>query len=136
MTSGPVLEHIIEIAAPPEHVYGLWTTPSGLASWWAASAEVDARPGGVIRVDLGGPVMVGSYVVLDPPHHVRFTFGWETDAPDGPLPAGSTTVDVTIEAIEAGSQVTLRHFGLPVAHRTNHERGWNHFLARMNGGST
>lgn len=128
------VEHSLEVDASPESVFALWTTSAGLSSWWGASAEVDPRPGGVIRVCLAsGPVMSGEYVVVDPPNRIVFTFGWETPPPDGALPPGSTTVHVTISRRPGGSVLTLRHGGLPVEHIGNHARGWMHFLGELAG---
>ena len=124
-----MLEHVVEIGASPETVFAMWTTAAGLCSWWGATAQVDARPGGAIRVCLeGGPIMCGEYLTLDAPHRIVFTFGWETAPPDGELPPGSTRVEVTIEPTATGSRVTLRHRDLPLDHLANHARGWAHFL--------
>lgn len=126
------LEQIIDIDASPSTVYAMWTTAPGLYTWWGASAEVDARPGGLIRVDLGGPaVMSGTFVELDPPRRVVFTFGWEHPTPDGPLPPGSTTVEVDIAETASGCRLTLRHHGLPTRHRATHVQGWSHFLGKL-----
>jgi uncharacterized protein YndB with AHSA1/START domain len=123
------LEHVLEIDASPETVFSLWTTEAGLCSWWGTKAEVDARPGGALRVCLeGGPIMIGRYVAVDAPHWIVFTFGWETAPPEGELPPGSTRVEITIEATATGSRITLRHHDLPPDHFTNHARGWSHFF--------
>jgi uncharacterized protein YndB with AHSA1/START domain len=135
MTVGE-LEHVLEIDAAPDVVYSMWTTVEGLCSWWGVAAEVDARPGGSIRVDIGGPMMLGHYLVLEPPRHVAFTFGWQPDPPDGPLPPDSTRVDIDIEAIESGSRMTLRHSGFPPGNVSGHRDGWAHFLALLQGAAS
>jgi uncharacterized protein YndB with AHSA1/START domain len=123
------LEHVLEIDASPDTVFELWTTAAGLCSWWGATAEVDPRPGGVIRVRLeGGPMMSGEYLTLEYPHRVVFTFGWETAPAEGELSPGSTRVEVSIERTSTGSRVTLRHHDLPVEHFGNHARGWTYFF--------
>jgi uncharacterized protein YndB with AHSA1/START domain len=123
------LEHVLEIDASPDTVFSMWTTAAGLCSWWGATAEVDPRPGGALRVCLeGGPIMRGEYLALEAPHRIVFNFGWETPPPEGELPPGSTRVEVTIEATATGSRVTLRHHDLPLEHFGNHARGWTHFF--------
>ncbi|MFW2334499.1 SRPBCC family protein [Ilumatobacter sp.] len=120
------IEHVVHIDAMPSTVYELWTTPEGLCAWWGVTATVDPRPGGPIRVDIDGEhVMVGEIVEADPPHRLRFTFGWE----GGELAPGATEVDVTIDAVGVDiSRVTLRHHGLPVEFVESHVRGWTHFV--------
>ena len=52
----------------------------------------------------------GEFVELDPPHRLVFTWGWQ----DNPVvPPGSTTVEVTLQAIDDGTLVRLVHRGLP-----------------------
>jgi uncharacterized protein YndB with AHSA1/START domain len=124
------IEHVVDIDAEPETVYRMWTTVEGLCSWWGQSATVDARPGGSIRVDINGEhVMVGEFIELAPPHRVRFSFGWTNDDP----PAGTTQVDVRIDANGAGTRLTLRHTGLPVEQIAGHAEGWSFFLGERLG---
>lgn len=125
------IEQVVDIAAPPELVYELWTTAEGLARWWGRAVLLDATPGGAIHVDLGPPVMIGEFVTLDPPHRLVFRFGWNMPTPDGDLPPSSTIVDVRIEPTPTGSRVILRHHGLPGVHRAGHALGWRIFLGRM-----
>jgi uncharacterized protein YndB with AHSA1/START domain len=49
------------IAAPRERVFRAWTDPKHMAQWWGPKGftnpvcEVDARPGGMIRIDMRAP---------------------------------------------------------------------------------
>lgn len=125
MTGVTTIEHVVDIDAAPSTVFRMWTTADGLCTWWATAATADARPGGVLRVDIDGEhVMVGEYVELDEPHLVRFTFGWE----GGDLAPGSTDVEVRIAAHGDGTRLTLRHAGLPVEFAASHSEGWTHFV--------
>ncbi len=125
MSITTTVEHAIDIEAPPATVFDLWTTTDGLEAWWARSATIDLRPGGAIRVDIDGEhVMVGEFVVVEPPHRIVFTFGWE----HGDLPPGASRVDVAIQPTDTGSRVVLRHDGLPVEFVESHIRGWTHFV--------
>ncbi len=126
------VEHVVDIDARPDVVYGLWTTSEGLAAWWGDPATVVAKVGGDVRVQVDPDhVMVGEYLALDAPHRVSFSFGWE----DGEPPPGATTVEVSIEPTSTGSRVTVRHSGLPIDRVEAHVRGWVHFLGdRLGGG--
>jgi uncharacterized protein YndB with AHSA1/START domain len=140
------LEQSLLIAASPRTVWGLWTRPEGLRQWWGA-AEVDATPGGVIRVAIGadtvpapgspnGPVMRGRFVELDPPQRLVFSFGWESDPPAGPMPPESTTVEVTLTPHDGGTLLLLRHTDLPPHQAADHTTGWTHYLGVLTGAAT
>jgi uncharacterized protein YndB with AHSA1/START domain len=123
------VEQTLRISARPETVWHYWTDPQRMCDWWGATAELDPRPGGTCRVDMGGgPVMVGEYVELVPHERIVFTFGWEPthDAPD--VAPGSTRVEVTLIADAGDTIMTLRHSGLPAAFADEHHAGWGHFL--------
>ncbi len=100
-----------------------WTDPQRMCDWWGAAAELDPRPGGACRVEMGGgPVMVGEYVELVPHERIVFTFGWEpTDGVPDVAP-GSTRVEVTLTADDGDTILTLRHTGLPAAFADEHTR--------------
>lgn len=128
MTATTTVEHTIDINASPETVYELWTTADGLAAWFGNTARADHRIGGEIHVDVDGEhVMSGEFVELDPPGRIVFTFGWI----GGDLPPGSTTVEVTIESVERGARLRLRHSELPVEVAESHDSGWTHFLGEL-----
>jgi uncharacterized protein YndB with AHSA1/START domain len=123
------VEQTLRISARPETVWQYWTDPQRMCDWWGAAADLDPRPGGICRVEMGGgPVMVGEYVELVPHERIVFTFGWEptTGAPD--LAPGSTRVEVTLTADGGDTIMTLRHTGLPAVFADEHRSGWGHFL--------
>ena len=123
-----VLEHEIRIAASPETVFAYFTDPAKMIGWKGIRAELNPWPGGLYRVDINGrDVARGEYVEIDPPHRLVFTWGWE----GGPVPPGSTTVEVTLTPDGAATVVRLRHLGLPPAHRPIHKDGWDHYLPRL-----
>jgi uncharacterized protein YndB with AHSA1/START domain len=126
------LELEIQINARPETVFAFFVDPEKYRRWKGDSAELDPRPGGIYRVVMPSRDIVrGEYVDVDPPRRVVFTWGFEGDEP---VPAGSTTVEVTFEP---GSEpdttlVRLRHSGLPdESQRSMHNVGWRHFLDRL-----
>ena len=70
----------------------------------------------------------GSYVEVDPPRRVVFTWGIPGDTT---LPAGSSTVEVELVAEGDDTVVTLTHRDLPAERRPNHRAGWAQHLARL-----
>lgn len=86
------------------------------------------EPGGLFRVVMeSGPVMRGSFIELDPPNRLAFTFGWEQNAGQALAP-GSTRVEVTITPDGGETVVQLRHFEMPTTHAADHEKGWHHLV--------
>lgn len=124
-----VLVHEVTIAASPAEVYALLTTAEGLCAWMAAEATVDAKPGGAIRWRFeNGDIVRGSFVALDPPRHISFTYGWEVGFDD--IPPGSTTVTIDLTPTDDGTALRLTHNGLPTR-AAAHDEGWRYFLARL-----
>lgn len=127
---GPdVTEHEIRIEASPETVFAFFTEPEKMRRWKGRTARLDARPGGVYRVDINErAIAVGEYVELDPPKRLVFTWGWEgSDA----VPPGSSTVEVTLTPDGDGTVLHLVHRDLPAGEGTAHSDGWTHFLPRL-----
>jgi uncharacterized protein YndB with AHSA1/START domain len=123
-----VITHELRIEARPETVFAFFTDPDMMTRWKGDSAQLDARPGGVYRVQIGQAVVVGEFVELDPPHRVVFTWGWEgSDA----VPPGSSTVEVTLTPDGEGTILRLVHRDLPADQRAEHDGGWKHFLPRL-----
>jgi len=127
---GDVIEQEIRVAAPPEAVFSYFTDPDKMRHWSGVDHKLEAQPGGVYRVDMGGGhVVLGTFVEVSPPRRVRFTWGWEGD--DQLVPAGSSTVEVDLIPDGDGTIVRLVHRGLPAAAVGPHDAGWAHYLARM-----
>lgn len=136
MDEAGVVEQTVRIEAPPEKVWGYWTTGEGMAAWWGKAAELDPRPGGPFVVELEqGPVMRGEFVELVPFERLVFTFGWDGMSE---VPPGSTQVEVTLASEGSGSAtvLTLRHTGLPGSQAGEHAGGWGHFLSVLAGAAT
>ena len=99
--------------------------------WQGVDGEIDARPGGVLQIRMpGGQVASGHFVEVIPDQRLVFTWGWEGDAP--PVPPGSTTVVIELEADDAGTRLRLTHSALtppPIA--DHHREGWKRYLERL-----
>jgi uncharacterized protein YndB with AHSA1/START domain len=100
-------------------------------SWQGVEAEIDARPGGAFRMNVRGDGWAaGRFTIIDPPHRVVFTWGWEGDG--SPVPPGSSTVEITLEPDgKDGTLLRLVHTGLPMPALDVHRDGWNHYLDRL-----
>ena len=124
------VEQTLRINARPETVWRYWTDPERMCDWWGETADLDPRPGGACRVQLGGgPVMRGEFVELVPYEKIVFSFGWEpTDGAPAVAP-GSTRVEITLTPDGDDTILALLHTGIPADHRDEHRAGWGHFLA-------
>jgi uncharacterized protein YndB with AHSA1/START domain len=116
------------IAAPPEVVFPYFTDPALMVAWLGDRADLDPRPGGMFAVDVGAASARGSYVAVEPPTRVVFTWGLPGDET---MPAGSTTVEVILHADGDGTIVALTHHDLLARHQPSHQEGWNRFLATL-----
>ena len=65
----------VRIAAPPEVVFPYFTDPQLMVTWIGKRADLDAQPGGTFAIDFEGTAARGSYVAIEPPHRVVFTWG-------------------------------------------------------------
>jgi uncharacterized protein YndB with AHSA1/START domain len=121
----------VRIGAEPETVFEFFTDPDKMVQWMGRSHELDPRPGGVFRCDINGrDVASGSYVEIDPPRRVVFTWGWESE--ENVTKPGTSTVDVTLTPEGEGTLVRLVHRNLRTEEsRANHAHGWEHYTQRL-----
>jgi uncharacterized protein YndB with AHSA1/START domain len=71
----------------------------------------------------------GTFVEVDPPHRLVFTWGWSHDHAVAP---GSTRVVVTLDAESGGTRVVMRHYDLPGdEQRDHHRKGCEMYLERL-----
>ena len=113
----------------PERVWARFTEPELMAQWFCpnpdlpTTCELDVRPGGAWRVVMGEWVVGGSYLEIDPPHRLVFSFDWEHDD-DAP-----STVTVEITPTDAGTRLVLSHE--EVAPDGGHQEGWALSFVRL-----
>ncbi|WP_329342877.1 SRPBCC domain-containing protein [Streptomyces sp. NBC_01352] len=119
------------IAARPETVFSFFTDRDKWLSWMGRDGEFTFEPGGHYRTNVTGDnVAEGRFVEIDPFKRLVFTWGWA----DGgmPVPAGSTTVEITLEPVADGTLLRLVHRGLPSAEAcAAHREGWTHYVQRL-----
>ena len=119
------------IAASPDRVYAYFTDRDRWLSWMGVEAVIEPTPGGVFRMDVmgDGEHASGRFVELVPARRVVFTWGWETAG--GPVPPGSSMVEVDLQPDGQGTLLRLRHSGLPAPALEAHDRGWTHFTDNL-----
>jgi uncharacterized protein YndB with AHSA1/START domain len=128
--AGGAVEREIHIAARPETVFEFFTDPALLLRWKGLEARLEPHPGGIYRVVVNERSTVrGEFVEVEPPSRLVFTWGFEET--DGLLPAGASTVEVTLTPEDGGTRLRLVHRDLPEPARARHREGWDHFLERL-----
>lgn len=128
-SDGSVLIVTQQISAPPNAVFDFLVDPAKMVRWMGDVVDLDPTGGGVMQIDLGdGDVASGTYLEVDRPHRVVFTWGWIDNAD---IPPGSTTVTITLTAQDGNTLVELRHDGLTPASQVEHHKGWTHFLGQF-----
>ena len=125
-----IVERRVHVAGDPATAFRYWTEPDLVTRWMGRSATLEAEPGGQFRVDYNGvDVAAGTFVSIDPPRALAFTWGWE--APGESVGPGASRVEVSFEPEADGTVVTVRHLDLPADARQSHAEGWDQFLPRL-----
>jgi uncharacterized protein YndB with AHSA1/START domain len=148
----PPAERIVDltriVSAPRELVWRAWTEAEHLAKWWGPRdftnpvCEVDARPGGLLRIVMRGPKgtahgydypMSGTFQEVVPHSRLVFTAVAEDDQ-GRPLLRAHTTV--TFEDHDKQTRVTVHAKGVgiaPIAAQmlAGMEQGWTQSLQRL-----
>lgn len=118
------------IKATPSVVFPYFTDPGLIVAWIGERAELDPRAGGVFSLDFGTTQAQGTYLSVEPPHRVVFSWGIPGD---GTMPPGSSTVEVVLTPDGDDTLVVLTHRGVPAGHLDGHRAGWEHQLGRLTG---
>jgi uncharacterized protein YndB with AHSA1/START domain len=132
MTEPAVERAVVErvIAAAPERVFALLTSAEGWLRWQGTEAEVDARPGGVVRVNVSGDgFAAGRFEEVVPGRRLAFTWGWEE--PRHPVPPGSSLVEIDLIPEGEGTRLRLTHTVGAPGFGERVEAGWRHYVARL-----
>jgi len=129
--TGPAEDAIVRemhVDASPSEVFPYFVEAEKLAVWKAATAQAHPVPGGTFRMDVTGrgDVAIGSYVEIDPPHRVVFTWEWEGD-----IGAAPGVVEVTLTPDGEGTLVRLLHRGVAPERQQHSAAGWAHYLERL-----
>lgn len=113
------------IDTDPMRVYQAFLDPDDLAAWLPPTGfsaevhELDAEVGGGFRITFTAETIDyeprehafhGTYLELVPGERIVHTDAFELD---DPAMAGEMTVTVSFEAVEDGTEVTVRQAGIP-----------------------
>src|SRR5439155_21163680 len=130
--------------APRERVWKAWTDPRQVAQWWGPAGftnprcEVDARPGGVLRIDMRGPdgtvyPMAGVYREVVAPERLVFT-GSALDEKGKPLFEVLNTVTFAEQGgktkLTVRAQVVKKIAAVADRYLKGQEQGWSQSLER------
>jgi len=131
------IEREIRVAAAPEVVYEVISSPEHLREWWPDEADVDAVAGAVGSVSFqrADETMVVPLTVVeaDPPR--RFSFRWDYDD-EFATPENSLLVTFDLVAVEGGTLLRFAETGYAEAAKSDeiladHTSGWDYFLPRL-----
>ena len=121
------LDRTVVIHAKPATVFRYFTDSERWAKWWGAGSTIDARPGGRVYIrNPGGVEAEGEVLEVAEPERVVFTYGF---ASGKPIPAGSSRVTIRLEAVDAGTRLSLVHELPDAAVRDEHVQGWRFQLS-------
>lgn len=118
---------------PRDLVFRAWTEADRLEKWFVPAKEmtvkvqVDLRVGGrynfVMRSPAGDEyVGGGEYKEIDRPENLAFTWQWDAGTKDSGV---VSLVSIELKEVSEGTELTLRHTGLPNADSfAEHMHGW------------
>ena len=125
-----LVDRVVDIDAAPSDVYAHFVDVERFVQWMAPAAEIEPRPGGMIRwTHANGDSCSGQFVELVPARRIVFTYGWER--PEVEIAPGSTTVEITLEPLATGTRLRLVHRGLTGPMADAHAGGWTNYLGRL-----
>jgi uncharacterized protein YndB with AHSA1/START domain len=127
------------IAARPDIVFDMLTTPEGIACWWGPDAgpvvlaESDPRVGGRFRVrfrmlDDSEHESTGEFLEILKPERVTMTWRWLGQEDYG----GESLIEIDLAPVAEGTELTFTHSRLAnEVTRASHEQGWTGSLAKL-----
>jgi uncharacterized protein YndB with AHSA1/START domain len=112
LTDNEPLVKEIYIKASPEKVFSFLSQHDKFLRWMGKALDIDARPGGIFRLDPNGKEIIrGKFLEVDPPYRIVFSWGFEVGDMD--VPPGSTIVEITLTPDGDGTILRLTHRDLP-----------------------
>jgi uncharacterized protein YndB with AHSA1/START domain len=127
LTQQFTVDRTVVIQAAPAIVFGFLTATPRWAAWWGAGSEIDARPGGRMKICYpGGTEVLGEVIEVTPPERIVFTYGY---ASGKMIPPGGSRVTIELEPIGAATRLRLTHQVDDEAVRNEHVQGWRYQLS-------
>lgn len=118
------LKRKIWINASVAIVHSYFTDGAKMNQWTGQACEIDARPGGIYRLDMGqGGVLEGRFTEVS-----ARRICWEVNIPES---RDVSRIEVAFSAEAGGTLLEINHHGLPMRFGLIAERGWDHHLARL-----
>lgn len=123
-----VIEIGVDLPVSPSDALEWFCVPEKWTRFQGQQAWLDPKPGGRVRLDLGGGVFIRGHYLEIEDRQLSFSWGKEGDSA---LPAESTQVTITTEAQPGGCSLILRHYGLDGEQADRHRSGWRYHLLRL-----
>jgi uncharacterized protein YndB with AHSA1/START domain len=129
------------VQAPTQRVFEAMIEPEQVAEWWGPDGftcpevTLDLRVGGAYRIAMQPPDgelfhLTGTYIAVEPPSHLAYTFRWEPPDPDD----RENVARIALRDRDGATEVALTHGPFATeARRELHEAGWTDTLARLAG---
>ena len=144
----PERDLIIErfIRAPRSAIWEAWTQPHKFEQWWVPepakcrAVRFDVVPGGPLVTEISepgqpfAPHMNACFVLVEPERRLIFTDallgGWR------PAPSSFITAEITLAAVDGGTQYSARVMHSDRAHRDKHAElgfydGWGTVIGQL-----
>lgn len=122
-----LVERTVTIAARPQTVFRFFTDSGRFAAWWGEGSRIDPRPGGAVRICYPNGVRAGGEVLeVVPGEKIVFTFGYESGEP---MSVGGSRVTITLEPVQRGTRLRLRHELETATAAEVFVQGWRYQLA-------
>jgi uncharacterized protein YndB with AHSA1/START domain len=137
------IERELHVAAPPEVVFEVISTPQYIQQWWSAEtafAPVAGATSSLTWTDAGtGAQQTAPFTVVEVVPPQRFSFRWTYDGDIG-IPGNSLLVTFDLIPTAGGTTVRFSETGyrergweaaVLEAHYDDHRQGWDFLLPRV-----
>jgi uncharacterized protein YndB with AHSA1/START domain len=127
MTLSHRLDRNLVIQATPAIVFSFLSETPRWAAWWGPGSEIDARPGGRMKIVYpGGREANGEVLEVVPLERIVFTYGYA----DGKMIApGGSRVTIELEPVGLATRLRLTHEVDDEQVRDAHVQGWRYQLS-------
>src|SRR6266545_2449119 len=127
MTLTHQVDRTVVIQATPDIVFAFLTETPRWAAWWGAGSEIDARPGGRMKIRYpDGTEVTGEVTEVRAPKRIAFTYGY---ASGKMIPPGGSRVTIDLEPVGAATRLKLTHEMAEEIARDLHVQGWRYQLS-------